>query len=137
MSLPGRQVISWINRLAVFSDLKMQYGSAFSIATHPPYLFSCPDVLALCNEYAVIMRIGTKISFVVFENDKPSIAPESTPGINYLAIGGCKNSIAKFTSDIYTILACYRIEACGNSAVDGWPGPPFYPLLRGFPFVGG
>jgi hypothetical protein len=64
----------------------MQLVTAGTACTHFSYLLAALDILTLSNKDPVVMGIGTEICLVVFNNDKPTITPESTPRVHNLAI---------------------------------------------------
>lgn len=64
----------------------MQFEPAGSAVAHFSYLLPTSYGLPFGDEYSVVVGIGAEIGVVMFDDDKPTITPESTPGIYNLAV---------------------------------------------------
>ena len=94
----------WINRIAIFSDFKMQHGSFSTAATklcnHLPGVY----VLPFLHQNLPVMSVSTQIVLVVIHNNQIAVSKQPVARVHHIP-GGCSSySIPGLPGNINTFI---------------------------------
>ena len=81
----------------------MQHGIAIVGGSHLCNLFSSGDPIAFSDQDLSVVPVGTQVVIVMFDDDKPPIANQSTTAIDDLSALGCQDRLPGSTGDLYSL----------------------------------
>ena len=96
--------MDWINRIAIFSDLKMQYGSFSTTATELCNHLPGFHILPFLHQNLPVMSVRTQIVLIVIHNNEVAVSKQPVAGVYHISRGCGSYSIPGLPCDINTFI---------------------------------
>ena len=96
--------MDWIDRIAIFSDLKMQYGSFSTTATELCNHLPGFHILPFLHQNLPVMSVSTQVVLVMVHDNQIAVSKQPTAGINHISCSRSPYSISGLPGDINTFI---------------------------------
>lgn len=96
--------MDWINRIAIFSDLKMQYGSFSTTATELCNYLPGFHILPFLHQNLPVVSVSTQIVLVVIHDNQVAVSKQPVASVNHISLGCGSYSIPGLPGDINTFI---------------------------------
>ena len=114
----------------------MQDRVAIVRGPHLCNLLSFGDLIAFFDQDLSVVPIGTQIFVIMFDDDKPAVADQSTTAVYNLATLGRQNRFPSASGDLDPLAQWITGLEAGNNSAPYRPTPGEFPCVRSF-FLGG
>ena len=99
VELSRRQMLPRIYRLAIAPDFEMQSRLSFRPLPHGRYALAFLDFLPFFDQQRRVVPVGTQVGVVVLENNKLTVADQSTARVDHMARRRSVDGLTLFTVD--------------------------------------
>lgn len=98
--LSVREVLQGVYCLAISTYLEMQHDIGSVRVPHPCDRFPRIDVTAFLNQARFIVRVGTEERVIVLNDNKLTVASQSTSAIHHRTAGGGLHRLPSAAADV-------------------------------------
>lgn len=96
--------MSWINRIAIFSNFEMQFGSIRAAASKLCNYLPGFYILPFLHQNLPVVGVSTQIVLIMIHNNQITVPKQSTTGIDHITTCGCSYRISRISSNINTFI---------------------------------
>lgn len=96
--------MTWINRIAIFPNLEMQFGSIRTAASKLCNYLPGFYILPFLHQYLPVVGVSTQIVLVMIHNNQITVSKQSATGVDYITTRSSLYRISRISSNINTFI---------------------------------
>ena len=96
--------MDWVNRIAIFTNLKMQHGSFSATATELCDHLPGFHILPFLHQNLPVVSVSTQIVLVMIHDNQIAVSKQPVAGVDHIPGGCCSYSIPGLAGNINTFI---------------------------------